>query len=110
MLTARIISLLMGRNVVGHGAPLNGVCSHAHRLIGLEWSVGVVTNGLLRRTLGVVRQERRIQQPASVMEEWREGLSDTVDGESCTACYVDIWETGTIGQHGRLVTGSQPKS
>jgi len=97
MLTARIISLLMGRNVVGHGAPLNGVCSHAHRLIGLEWSVGVVTNGLLRRTLGVVRQERRIQQPASVMEEWREGLSDTVDGVSCTACYVDIWAS----QHDR---------
>jgi len=85
MLTARIISLLMGRNVVGHGAPLNGVCSHAHRLIGLEWSVGVVTHGLLHRTLGAVCQERRIQQPASVREEWQERLSDTIDGVSCTA-------------------------
>jgi len=74
MLTARIISLLMGRNVVGHGAPLNGVCSHAHRLIGLEWSVGVFTHGLLHRTLGAVRQERRIQQPASVRESGERGF------------------------------------
>ncbi len=42
----------MGRNVVGHGAPLNGVCSHAHRLIGLEWSVGVATQGLLPQDNG----------------------------------------------------------
>jgi len=88
--------------VVGDAAQLNGVCSHAHRLIGLEWSIGVVSHGLLHRTLGAVRQERRIQQPASVTEEWREGLSDTVDGI--------FGQASTIGQHGRLVIGSQPKS
>ena len=87
MLTARLISLLIGRNVVGDAARLrlNGICLHAHRLKGLEWSVGVVTHGLLHRTLGAVCQERRIQQPASVREEWRERLSDTIDGVSCTA-------------------------
>ena len=62
--------------------PNSMVYSHAYQIIGHEWSICVVTHGLLYRTLGAVRQERRIQQPASVREEWREGLSDTVDGVS----------------------------
>ena len=51
-MTARLISLLMGRNVVGDADQLNDICSHAHQLIGLEWSVGVVTQGLLPQDIG----------------------------------------------------------
>ena len=48
-MTARLISLLIGRNVVGDAARLrlNGICSHAHQFIGLEWGVGVATQELL---------------------------------------------------------------
>ena len=68
MSAAWLISLLMGRNVVSNAARLNGICLHAHQLIGLEWSVGVATQGFLPQDIGVVCQERRIQQPASVRE------------------------------------------
>ena len=49
MLTARPMSLLIGRNVVGNAARLrlNDICSHAHQSIGLEWRVGVATQELL---------------------------------------------------------------
>ena len=53
-MTARLLSLLMGRNVVGDAAriQLNGIYLHAHQLIGLEWSVGVATQGLLPHDIG----------------------------------------------------------
>ena len=103
--------MLMGRNAVGDAARLNGICSHAHQLNGLEWSIGVATQGLLHRTLGAVRQERRIQQPASVREEWQKRLSDNNRrGVRHSIIMLIFGPASTIGQHGRLVTGSQPKS
>ena len=42
----------MGRNAVGDAARLNGICSHAHQLNGLEWSIGVATQGLLPQEIG----------------------------------------------------------
>ena len=61
MLTARLISLLMGRNVVCDAArlQLNGIYSNAHQIIGLEWSVGIATQGLLPQDIGAVHKERR---------------------------------------------------
>jgi hypothetical protein len=89
---AKPISVLMGRTVVGNAARLNGICSHAHQLIGLEWSVGVATQGFLPQDIGVVCQERRIQQPASVREERLERLSED-NRRGCPAQhnYVDFW-------------------
>ena len=100
----------MGRNVVGDAARLNGICSHAHQLIGLEWSVGVATQGFLPQDIGVVCQERRIQQPASVREEQQEKLSDD-NRRGVRHCIIMLifGPASAIEQHGRLVTGSQPK-
>ena len=54
MLTARLISLLMGRNVICDAArlQLNGIYSNAHQIIGLEWSVGIATQGLIPQDIG----------------------------------------------------------
>ena len=66
-MTARPISLLIGRNVVGNAARLrlNGICSHAHQFIGLEWSVGVATQELLPQEIGggVSREKQFTNQP-----------------------------------------------
>ena len=66
-MTARLISLLIGRNVVGDAARLrlNGICSHTHQLIGLEWSVGIVTQGLLPQDIGggASREKQFNKQP-----------------------------------------------
>jgi len=85
MLTARIISLLMGRNVVGDAAHLNGICSHAHQLIGLEWSIGVVTHGLLPQDIGGGASREKDSTTSQCEGGVAREVSDTIDGVSCTA-------------------------
>ena len=67
MLTDRLISLLIGGTVVGDAARLrlNGICSHAHQFIGLEWSVGVANQELLPQETGggVSREKQFTHQP-----------------------------------------------
>ncbi len=57
----------MGRNVIGDAARLRliGTYSHTQQLIGLEWSVGVATQGLLTQDIGggASQEQRFNNQP-----------------------------------------------
>ncbi len=64
---AWLLLLLMGRNVIGDAARLQliGIYLHTQQLIGLEWSVGIATQGLLTQDIGggVSREQRFNNQP-----------------------------------------------